>query len=67
MSDARVMEFALAWMIMDRPTPPHIELLGAPDVRPFEEALAETKARWVKEVERYREISGAREARPSSR
>jgi len=40
---------------MTQPPPPHIELLGAPDVRPFEEALADTRARWKADVERHRE------------
>lgn len=39
----------------DHVTPPHIELLGAPEVRPFEEALADTRARWKADLERYNE------------
>jgi hypothetical protein len=39
----------------DHVPPPHIELLGAPETRPFEEALADAHARWAEEVERYRE------------
>lgn len=38
----------------DHTRPPHLELLGAPEVRPFEEALAETRARWNQDVARYR-------------
>jgi hypothetical protein len=33
--------------------PPHLELLGAPEVRPFESALAETRARWNADVARH--------------
>ena len=39
----------------DHVTPPHLELLGAPEVRPFAEALADVRARWKAEVDRYRE------------
>jgi hypothetical protein len=39
----------------DHVTPPHIELLGAPEVRPFDEALADARARWKEEVERQSE------------
>ena len=41
-------------------TPPHLELLGAPEVRPFEEALADARARWKEEVQRLREKEIAR-------
>jgi len=40
---------------MDHVTPPHLELLGAPDVRPFEEALADAGKRWKEEVQRLRD------------
>ena len=40
---------------MDHVTPPHLELLGAPEVRPFEEALADAKQRWKAEVQVLRE------------
>jgi hypothetical protein len=39
----------------DHIAPPHMELLDAPAVRPFNDALAETRARWDAEVARYRE------------
>jgi hypothetical protein len=32
-----------------------MELLGAPEVRPFAEALADERARWKEEVQRIRE------------
>jgi hypothetical protein len=40
---------------MTQPQPPHIELLGAPEVRPFEDALADARERFKAEVERHRE------------
>mgnify|MGYP001233856989 CR=1 FL=1 len=40
---------------MTQPQPPHIELLGAPEIRPFEDALAETRERWKADVERQAE------------
>jgi hypothetical protein len=39
----------------DHVTPPHLELLGAPEVRPFEEALADANKRWQDEVKRLRD------------
>jgi hypothetical protein len=39
----------------DHNSPPHLELLGAPEVRPFENALAEVKKRWTTEVAQYTE------------
>lgn len=39
----------------DHMTPPHLELLDAPAVRPFEEALADASKRWKDEVQRLRE------------
>lgn len=41
-------------------TPPHLELLGAPEVRPFKEALDDARARWKEEVERQREKDGVK-------
>ncbi|HTA75383.1 MAG TPA: hypothetical protein VK733_13960 [Gemmatimonadaceae bacterium] len=38
-----------------QPPPPHLELLGAPEVRPFEDALAAARARFTAEVERHKE------------
>jgi hypothetical protein len=58
MAEPAVMELALERGMTqpaDHVTPPHIELLGAPEVRPFEEALADAHQRWKVEVERYRE------------
>jgi hypothetical protein len=58
MAEPAVMELALypgMTQPADHVTPPHIELLGAPEVRPFEEALADAHQRWQMEVERYRE------------
>ena len=40
---------------MTQPQPPHLEMLGAPEVRPFAEALADVRARFKAEVEKYRE------------
>ena len=40
---------------MDHVPPPHIELLGAPEVKPFEEALTDARERWKQEVLRHRE------------
>jgi len=40
---------------MTQPQPPHIELLGAPELRPFEDALAAAKERFKADVERHRE------------
>ncbi|HZS58792.1 MAG TPA: hypothetical protein VFA43_05955 [Gemmatimonadaceae bacterium] len=41
---------------MDHVTPPHLELLDAPAVRPFEEALTDARRRWNEEVQRHREV-----------
>jgi hypothetical protein len=40
---------------MTLPQPPHIELLGAPEIRPFEDALTEARERWKADVERQTE------------
>jgi hypothetical protein len=40
---------------MTQPPPPHLELLGAPEVRPFEDALAAARARFTAEVEHHKE------------
>jgi len=40
---------------VDHVTPPHLELLDAPAVRPFEEALADASKRWKEEVQRVRD------------
>jgi hypothetical protein len=37
----------------DQTTPPHIELLGAPALRPFDHELKEVRARWLADVERH--------------
>ncbi len=41
---------------MDHVTPPHLELLDAPAVRPFEEALADAKKRWKEDVQRHLDV-----------
>jgi hypothetical protein len=38
----------------DHPTPPHIELLDAPHLRPFDNAIAEARARWEEDLARYK-------------
>jgi hypothetical protein len=38
---------------MTQPPPPHLELLGAPELRPFESALADAQTRWKAEVARH--------------
>ena len=40
---------------MTQPQPPHLELLGAPEIRPFEDALAAARERFKVEVERLQE------------
>lgn len=58
MAESAVTEFALdrgMTQPAEHVTPPHIELLGAPEVRPFEDALADARARFTAEVEQYRE------------
>jgi len=36
----------------DHNPPPHIELLGAPEIRPFDHELAAVRARWMADVAR---------------
>ena len=45
---------------MDHIAPPHLELLNAPAIRPFEEALADAGKRWKEEVQRLRDREIAR-------
>lgn len=51
------MSWILPWLTSmlqptEHVTPPHLELLGAPEVRPFKEALADARVRFDEEVKR---------------
>lgn len=37
----------------DHMTPPHIELLDAPAIRPFDDELADVRQRWMADVARH--------------